>query len=49
MHAQQIAQMNLIIEGIMSIQAGANPRLVAQRLRALAPQTAESDEKSKAA
>ena len=45
----EIAQMNLIIEGIMSIQAGANPRLVAQRLRALAPQTAESDEKSKAA
>jgi chemotaxis protein MotA len=33
----ECAQMNLIVEGIMSIQAGANPRLVAQRLRALAP------------
>ncbi len=45
----EIAQMNLAIEGIMSIQAGANPRLVAQRLRALVPQSADSDERAKAA
>jgi chemotaxis protein MotA len=42
-------QMHLSIEGIMSIQAGANPRLVAQRLRALAPQSGEPDDAAKAA
>jgi chemotaxis protein MotA len=29
--------MELAIEGIMAIQAGANPRLVAQRLKSLLP------------
>jgi chemotaxis protein MotA len=42
-------QMNLVIEGIMSIQSGANPRLVAQRLRALAPPTGAGEDDAKAA
>ncbi len=33
----ECAQMELAIEGIMAIQAGANPRLVAQRLKSLLP------------
>jgi chemotaxis protein MotA len=37
----ECAQMELAIEGIMSIQAGANPRLVAQRLKSLLPPEAE--------
>lgn len=30
-------QMELVVEGLMAVQAGANPRLVAQRLRSLVP------------
>jgi chemotaxis protein MotA len=33
----EIAQMTLVVEGIVSIQAGANPRLVQQRLSSLLP------------
>jgi chemotaxis protein MotA len=33
----EAAQMELAIEGIIAIQAGANPRLVAQKLRSLLP------------
>lgn len=33
----EIQQMELVIEGIMAIQAGSNPRIVAQRLRSLLP------------
>jgi chemotaxis protein MotA len=36
------AQMELAIEGIIAIQAGANPRLVAQKLRSLLPPGAEA-------
>jgi chemotaxis protein MotA len=34
-------QMEIVIEGILSIQAGANPRLVEQKLQSLIPQTAQ--------
>jgi chemotaxis protein MotA len=30
--------MEIVIEGILSIQAGANPRLVEQKLQSLIPQ-----------
>jgi len=33
----EVAQMELVIEGVMAIQAGANPRLVAAKLRSLCP------------
>jgi chemotaxis protein MotA len=33
----EIHQMELVIEGVMAIQAGANPRLIAQKLRSLCP------------
>ena len=33
----QAAQMELLIEGILAIQAGANPRVVRQKLTALVP------------
>jgi chemotaxis protein MotA len=33
----ECAQMQLALEGILSIQAGANPRVVAERLRSLVP------------
>jgi chemotaxis protein MotA len=40
----ECSQMELIIAGIISIQAGANPRLVAQKLRSLLPQAPEKKE-----
>jgi chemotaxis protein MotA len=40
----ECAQMELIIAGIINIQAGANPRLVAQKLRSLLPPVAEKKE-----
>jgi chemotaxis protein MotA len=40
----ECAQMELVIAGIINIQAGANPRLVAQTLRSLLPPTAEKKE-----
>jgi chemotaxis protein MotA len=33
----EVMQMELVIEGVMAIQAGANPRLVAAKLRSLCP------------
>ena len=33
----ECGQMELVIAGIINIQAGANPRLVAQKLRSLLP------------
>jgi chemotaxis protein MotA len=45
-------QMELAIEGVLAIQSGSNPRLVAQRLRSLLPPDAQGDakgEKAKAA
>jgi chemotaxis protein MotA len=33
----ECAQMEMSVEGILAIQAGANPRVVAQKLRSLLP------------
>jgi len=33
----ECAQMELVVEGLMAVQAGSNPRVVAQRLRGLVP------------
>jgi chemotaxis protein MotA len=33
----EVHQMELVIEGVMAIQAGANPRLIAQKLKSLCP------------
>lgn len=33
----ECAQMELVVEGLMAVQAGSNPRVVAQRLRSLVP------------
>jgi chemotaxis protein MotA len=41
-------QMELAIEGVMAIQAGSNPRLVAQKLKSLLP-PGEADKNAKAA
>jgi chemotaxis protein MotA len=38
----ETAQMELAIEGVVAIQAGANPRLVAQKLRSLLPPGSEA-------
>jgi chemotaxis protein MotA len=40
----EAARMELVIEGVMSVQAGANPRVVAQRLQSLLPATERADE-----
>jgi chemotaxis protein MotA len=43
----ECAHMELVIEGVSSIQAGANPRVVAQRLSSLLPpKPAEADKKA---
>ena len=44
----EAARMELVIEGVMAIQAGSNPRVVAQRLRSLLPST-QRDTEAKAA
>jgi chemotaxis protein MotA len=46
----EVRQMNLLIEGLMSIQAGSNPRIIEQKLRAYLPPVAAppSDEKQAA-
>lgn len=36
----ECSQMELVVEGLMAVQAGSNPRLVAQRLRSLVPPAA---------
>ncbi|HEY0118540.1 MAG TPA: motility protein A [Cellulomonas sp.] len=47
----ECAQMELALEGLLAVQAGANPRLVGERLRSLLPeeQSGGSDAKKKAA
>jgi chemotaxis protein MotA len=42
----ECAQMDLVIAGIINIQAGANPRLVAQKLRSLLPPGGEAKKKA---
>jgi chemotaxis protein MotA len=42
----QAAQMELAVEGILAIQSGSNPRLVAQKLKALLPPGAASADKA---
>jgi chemotaxis protein MotA len=42
----QCQQMELVVEGIMAIQAGSNPRTVAQKLRSLLPRDARTAEKA---
>jgi chemotaxis protein MotA len=43
----ETARMELVIEGVMAIQAGSNPRTVAQKLRSLLPEHArEPDERA---
>lgn len=42
----QCQQLELIVEGIMSIQAGASPRVVARRLRSLLPPDAQAEEEA---
>ncbi|MGH3425764.1 MAG: motility protein A, partial [Nocardioidaceae bacterium] len=43
----EAARMELVIEGVMAIQSGSNPRVVAQRLQSLLPATdREADEKA---
>jgi chemotaxis protein MotA len=46
----EVRQMNLLIEGLMSIQAGSNPRVIEQKLRAFLPPApaAAPDEKQAA-
>lgn len=45
----EVAQMNIVIEGITAIQAGANPRVVQQRLISLMPPSHQADAAKKAA
>jgi chemotaxis protein MotA len=40
----EASRMELVIEGVMAIQAGSNPRVVAQRLRSLLPAAEREDE-----
>lgn len=40
----EVAQMELVIEGVGALQAGSNPRLVAQRLRSLLPADQREEE-----
>ena len=42
----QAAQMELAVEGILAIQSGSNPRLVAQKLKALLPPSSASADKA---
>lgn len=42
----ECGQMDLVIAGIINIQAGANPRLVAQKLRSLLPPGADNKKKA---
>lgn len=40
----ECAQMEVTLEGLLAVQAGANPRLVGERLRSLLPETAAAKE-----
>jgi chemotaxis protein MotA len=42
----QVAQMELVVEGILAIQAGSNPRVVAQKLKSLLPGGGEPEKKA---
>jgi chemotaxis protein MotA len=44
----EAARMEIVIEGVLAVQSGANPRVVAQRLRSLLPE-GERDTEAKAA
>jgi chemotaxis protein MotA len=44
----EVAQMELVVEGILAIQAGSNPRVVAQKLKSLIPGAEAADEKKAA-
>lgn len=44
----ECAHMELVLEGLMSVQAGANPRLVGERLRSLLPEERAKKEKAAA-
>jgi chemotaxis protein MotA len=44
----ECSRMELVIEGVMAIQAGSNPRVVAQRLKSLLPES-DREPRSKAA
>lgn len=45
----EAAQMELVIEGILAIQAGSNPRLVARKLKSLLPPGSAANDEQKAA
>ncbi|RZS91426.1 chemotaxis protein MotA [Motilibacter rhizosphaerae] len=45
----ELAQMELVIEGILAIQAGSNPRVVAQKLKSLIPGGGDAAAEKKAA
>lgn len=45
----ECSQMELALEGLLAVQAGANPRLVGERLRSLLPEQATDGAKKKAA
>jgi len=40
----EIVRMEIIIEGVSAIQAGANPRIVAQKLSSLLPESERAEE-----
>jgi chemotaxis protein MotA len=40
----ECAQMEVTLEGLLAVQAGANPRLVGERLRSLLPETPAAKE-----
>jgi chemotaxis protein MotA len=42
-------QMELVIEGVLSIQAGVNPRLIQQKLRSYLPPDAKTGDDEKTA
>jgi chemotaxis protein MotA len=46
--ALEANRMDLVIEGVLAVQAGANPRVVAQRLESLLPAAARAAEKQAA-
>ncbi len=37
MSEQEIAQMEMVLEGVLAVQSGTNPRLVEQKLRSIMP------------
>jgi chemotaxis protein MotA len=45
----EAARMELVVEGILAIQSGSNPRLVAQKLKSLLPPGSTSADEKKAA